>query len=990
MKYVRLCHGVKDKGILVLPEQVNELIDTETDWYQSIYYYNEKQYKQFLQTGTVKGIKSVFTDRLVFDFDNKDNPDEARSEAQKVIYKLTELGVQEKDIEIYFSGSKGFNICITTDFNATPIEVKAMVEKIGNGIKYDTTLYDAPQILRIPGTKHPVSRLYKIPLTLEEFFNLSLEEIKTKASDLNNITSEFNWDIVKLPDSLFTLPVPKKEKALVQYEKIDFTQKPSQWRNCKYSLLQGYFGDEPGERHHVMTILAATCRGLGYDKETTYYLCKSALKKQANRTGREEFPKEELWNNIISTSIFSDGWEGGQYSCKTDPWLKKYCNALGEHKCKDKEEIDSSITSSDMHSVFQDYAVNFENNIIKIGIPAMDENVTLVASSLAGLLGQPGCHAKGTEILMWDGSIKKVEDIETGDFLMGPDSEPRKVLELRRGKDKMVRIIPNKGEPFIINENHILNLKPSIGTNNKAFECNLNIKFDDYINKTTKVVKNRYKIHRVPIEFMPKKLEIPPYILGVWLGDGHSNNTSMTNIDEEIINEWKKYGDSIGLYTNENGITYSLYYQKGHKNPLREKLKFYNLLDNKHIPQSYLTSSKEDRLELLAGILDTDGSLDSLNRTGFDFISKYEHLSKEVVYLCRSLGLAAYMTSCVKSCEYKGEKREGIYYRVSINGDCSVIPCRVSRKKALPRKQCKNVLVTGFQYEYLDYDDYYGFTLDKDHLYLTADFIVHHNSGKTSFALNYLLNTSLRDIPSMFFSLDMGLPIVYAKLVQKESGLDFKTVMKLYKEDPSLAMDYAKTIDKQYKNVTFNFKSGLTVADMKNAVKDQQEKSGKKIKLVIVDYLECVAGPYSDPLANTGFVANQLKDMANELNVCVLLLLQTQKHSTPDISDPLLSLKGVKGSSLIEQSCSTILTLWRDGYNPNHVADDKYISFAIVKNRFGSLWKGDFHWEGITGNIRELSEEEHSSLKQFREAKVMEKILEAKRLSESGGTGDWG
>jgi KaiC/GvpD/RAD55 family RecA-like ATPase len=648
MNYVRLCKGVKDKGILVDPAEVENLIDSNHDWYASVFYYNHNQYLHFQETKSIRGIKDVTTNKLVFDFDNEQNPDKARIEAQNLIYKLTELGVQEKDFEIYFSGNKGFNIVITLDRYLNPSQIQQLAEKIGSGIKYDTTLYDAAQILRIPGTKHQKSKLYKIPLTFAQLFNLSLDDIKLKASNLDLITDEFNWGITALPDELFEFKKEKlREKSPVKksYESTDFTQKPSNWKNCKWSLLQGNFGHDQGERHHALTILAATCRGLGYDKESTYYLCKSALKKQAQRTGREEFGKDELWNNIIEQSIFADGWEGGQFSCKTDPWLKNYCNALGDHKCKDKEETDANVKASDMYKVFEDYALNFENNIIKIGIPSMDDHVTLIASSLAGLLGQPG-------------------------------------------------------------------------------------------------------------------------------------------------------------------------------------------------------------------------------------------------------------------------------------------------------------------------------------------------AGKTSFALNCLLNTSLRGIQSMFFSLDMGLPIIYAKLVQKEAGLDFKTVMKLYKTDPKLARNYAETIDKQYRNVTFNFKSGLTVADMKNAIKERQEKSGTKVKLCIIDYLECIAGPYSDPMANSGFIANQLKDMANELNVCVLLLLQTQKHSTPDISDPLLSLKGVKGSSLIEQSCSTILTLWRDGYNPNHVDQDKYISFAVVKNRFGSLWKGDFGWQGMTGDIYELSEEQLSELKQFREQKTMEKILEAKRLSE--------
>lgn len=69
-----------------------------------------------------------------------------------------------------------------------------------------------------------------------------------------------------------------------------------------------------------------------------------------------------------------------------------------------------------------------------------------------------GCHAKGTNILMMDGSIKKVEDIVVGDRLVGDDGSERNVLQLCRGNDKMYRIIPTNGIPFVVNGNHILSL----------------------------------------------------------------------------------------------------------------------------------------------------------------------------------------------------------------------------------------------------------------------------------------------------------------------------------------------------------------------------------------------------------------------------------------------------------------------------------------------------------------------------------------------------
>ncbi|MBZ0266255.1 hypothetical protein K8I28_16480 [bacterium] len=73
-----------------------------------------------------------------------------------------------------------------------------------------------------------------------------------------------------------------------------------------------------------------------------------------------------------------------------------------------------------------------------------------------------GCHAKGTGVLMYDGKIKAVEDVQPGDRLLGPDSTPRKVLRLYRGREMMYRIVPKKGKPFVVNQSHVLSLR---GTN---------------------------------------------------------------------------------------------------------------------------------------------------------------------------------------------------------------------------------------------------------------------------------------------------------------------------------------------------------------------------------------------------------------------------------------------------------------------------------------------------------------------------------------------
>ncbi len=69
-----------------------------------------------------------------------------------------------------------------------------------------------------------------------------------------------------------------------------------------------------------------------------------------------------------------------------------------------------------------------------------------------------GCHAAGEKILKADGSFINAEDIVPGDMLCGSDGTPRTVLEVHGGKDEMFRIIPTKGEPFIVSSNHPLTL----------------------------------------------------------------------------------------------------------------------------------------------------------------------------------------------------------------------------------------------------------------------------------------------------------------------------------------------------------------------------------------------------------------------------------------------------------------------------------------------------------------------------------------------------
>jgi len=275
--------------------------------------------------------------------------------------------------------------------------------------------------------------------------------------------------------------------------------------------------------------------------------------------------------------------------------------------------------------------------------------------------GRAGCHAKGHPILLFSGEVRKVEDVRRGDLLMGPDSKPRRVLALCRGREEMRRIVPVKGEAFTVNASHIL---PVIRQSSQAH--GMRLEYAKHIHGKKKSGGNAYMLMRsAGVDFAEKPLPLPPYVLGIWLGDGHTDHTVITSMDAEVVAAWRSYGESLGLRCRVNDLPqnksseYHLVnpetWQKGPmwKNPLRELLREVGVFGAKHIPELYKTASVAQRLQLLAGIVDTDG----FTASGcIEVVQKSERFADDIVFVARSLGLSCYKKAKVMG---KGQVGEG-------------------------------------------------------------------------------------------------------------------------------------------------------------------------------------------------------------------------------------------------------------------------------------------------------------------------------------------
>ena len=267
-------------------------------------------------------------------------------------------------------------------------------------------------------------------------------------------------------------------------------------------------------------------------------------------------------------------------------------------------------------------------------------------------VGSGKCMKIDTPILMYDGSIKKIQDIQIGDVIMGDDSTPRNILSLARGVDRMYDVVYNNGDSYTVNESHILCLKiPSYPElinidsgckinwvynnefftftflyrnkncdeikyiNSKANDFINNIKYDQIIEisvlnylKLSDDKKKILKGYKTLITFPEKKLSLDPYVVGIWLG----NNA----------------GKSMKLI-------------KGKECKFILELKKLNLINTKNIPLIYKSNSKKNQLKLLAGILDSIGTFSK--KKGFKITNTNIQLCDDIIYICRSLGFLCYM-----------------------------------------------------------------------------------------------------------------------------------------------------------------------------------------------------------------------------------------------------------------------------------------------------------------------------------------------------------
>lgn len=396
---------------------------------------------------------------------------------------------------------------------------------------------------------------------------------------------------------------------------------------------------------------------------------------------------------ILATKLKEDSRVAYQYLLDTMPNLKPHTVCKG---------VDIIADAYERYDIYKNRANAPEKAVIKTGLTELDEIfggwefgdelVTIVART-----NQGKCFSKGTLIRMADGTCKKVEDIKIGDKVQSYNCV-NTVTQLHNGKSKGYKIVPKKGgDCFTVTDDHILTLwcrnqiwdKDLKRTVTDGTGTLIDLTVEEFLDKP-KSFKNNCMLFRPAINYDEKELSIPPYIMGVILSKSEDLEYLVKNYyqqDNQILSQTSFVGD----------------------------LSQGKLLDHKDVPLEYLTSKKQQRLELLAGLLDGIGYYNK--RCNQYELQITDLLKDSVLQLCRGLG---YKVLCKQN-------KQG--YKLTFIGNLREIPCRVFYKKCTKESSNKNPLLSGFSIERIDEEfEYFGFACDGDHRFLLQDNTLTHNS----------------------------------------------------------------------------------------------------------------------------------------------------------------------------------------------------------------------------------------------------------------------
>lgn len=563
------------------------------------------------------------------------------------------------------------------------------------------------------------------------------------------------------------------------------------------------------------------------------------------------------------------------------------------------EHGDNRDDGMDVLDNFKDVLVEDFRKPIKTGISGLDEVMDggLAKGELGVILAAFGVGKalpNSNKVYTPEG-YKLMGDIKVNDKVFGRNGKETNVIGVYpQGNRPIFKISFNDDTFTFCDEEHLWSVNSINQRNRSSWKDGKRIKLKpdnsfkviktkDLINNLTFGSKKslNFKIPMVePVEFNKKELPINPYVLGVMLGDGYMKSSSFTTKDIEIVDEISRT-NSVKVSIKERCrdidkdnvlVNQCLYYIRIYG--ITDKLKKLGLhdkkSDTKFIPSDYLFNSIENRLELLRGLLDTDGNV--RKNGGIEYVSTSKILIENVRWLVLSLGGFCKLSSKIPTYTYKGVRKTGKKaYKLTISfpKKSNIIPFKLSRKNDRVVNRVKydnNKFIKSIEYSH-DEEATCIMVDNDEHLFVTDDFIVTHNTTMITKLANTAMNEGY-NVLQIFFE-DMP-KIIQRKHISCWTGIDLNN-LSLNKEQ---VVSFCERKQKESKNGNGQIKlkkfssDGTTIPVIKQYIR-KKIAEGFKPDVVLLDYIDCVqpSKQYDDHNVGEGSVMRQFESMLSELDI---------------------------------------------------------------------------------------------------------------------------
>ncbi|HEV2918451.1 MAG TPA: replicative DNA helicase, partial [Actinomycetota bacterium] len=439
---------------------------------------------------------------------------------------------------------------------------------------------------------------------------------------------------------------------------------------------------------------------------------------------------------------------------------------------------------------------------------------------------------------------------------------------------------------------------------------------------------NHAVVNTRPLDLPAQELPLPPYALGVWLGDGHAAGARITTADPEIIVHLE--ADGLWVVPGDRSYSLRLPQRRNHHGTVQGMLRTLGVLGNKHIPMAYLRASEAQRRLLLAGLVDTDGTVAASGAVQFSVTSR--RLAEETRELIVGLGYRCSMTT--KPVKER-TAASSTAYTLTFSPTDEVF--RLERKRLLhkerrgPGRTGKRLItavrpVPSVPVRCVEVDS-------ADHLYLASRSMVPtHNS---TLGLDVARHAAVRaGVPTVVFSLEMSKTELVQRLMCAECTVDMQRLRTGRMEESDwtrLTRSLGKLADAP---LFIDDSPGTTMMEIRAKCRRLKQRHG--LGLVVVDYLQLMqpSKRFENRQQEVSEISRSLKLLAKELDVPVMAISQLSRQ-TESRSDRRPMLSDLRESGALEQDSDVVLFIYRDELYDPESARKGEADLILAKHRNG-------------------------------------------------------